>query len=128
MHLILCVIAAFACSNFRIQMPMDPVMLCCGMVILVGLLALMGIGVLLFVSGVFVEPAPYPLQIAMYALASCAICTLAVELCIWERYNEDNLVNNIVNGHPLGRQSIMIDSTHAGPVVMGVPIGIVDVN
>ena len=101
---------------------MDLVMLFCGMVILVGLLALMGIFELLFVSGVWVEPAPYPLQIAMYALASCALATLAVELCIWERCNEDNLANSIANGYPLGRQSMNIDSTHVGPVVIGRPV------
>ena len=109
-------------------MRLDPLMLCCGMVILTGLLALMGIFTLLFVSGVWVEPAPYPLQIAMYALASCALFTLAVELCIWERCNEHHLANNIVTGYPIGRRSIVIDSTHTGAVVMGVPIGVVDVN
>ena len=94
-------------------------MLCCGMVILVGLLALIGILELLLVAGVWVEPAPFPLQVAMFTLASCALFTLAVELCIWQRYNE----NSIVTGYPLGRRSIVIDSTHTGAVVMGIPVG-----
>ena len=105
------------------KMRMDPVMLCCGMVILVGLLAVIGILELLLVAGVWVEPAPVPLQVAMFTLASCALFTLAVELCIWSRYNENNLANSIVTGYPLGRRSITIDPTDTGAVVMGIPVG-----
>ena len=47
-------------------------------------------------------------------LASCALFTLAVELCIWQRYNENNLANSIVTGYPLGRRSIVIDRLPIG--------------
>ena len=92
---------------------MDLFMVCAGIVILMGLLALLGLGVLLFVSGVFVEPAPYSLQIAAYVIAACVMSTLTMGLTLWAHYEE---------GVIRIRTPVAFIATNSGLVVIGRPV------
>ena len=91
---------------------MDLFMVCSCIVILMGLLALLGLGVMVVVSGAVVEPAPYPLQIAAYAIAACVMSTLAMGLTLWAHYEEGTI----------RVRTTMIDATYAGRVVIGRPV------
>ena len=89
-------------------------MVCACIVILMGLLALLGLGVLFFVSGVFMEPAPFPLQIATYVICACVMSVLTMGLTLWAHYEE---------GAIRIRTPVVIDATNSGLVVMGRPVG-----
>ena len=92
---------------------MDLFMVCGCIVILMGLLALLGLGVLVFISGAVVEPASYPLRIAAYVITACVMCTLAMGLSLWAHYEEGTI---------RVRTPVVIDATDSGLVVMGRPV------
>ena len=86
----------------------------CGCIVfLMGLLALLGLGVLAFIQGAVVEHAPYPLMITVYGCAACFMCTLAMGLSLWAHYEE---------GAFRARAPVATDATHSGLVVMGRPV------
>ena len=111
---------ALYCSACVLKRPssttsMDLFMVCAGIVILMGLLALLGLGVLAFIQGAVVEHAPYPLMITAYVCAACLMCTLAMGLSLWAHYEE---------GAFRARAPVATDATHSGLVVMGRPAGV----
>ena len=127
---------------------MDLCMVCSCIAIHMGLMLLVGIGMLLFVSGWVVEPPPYPLKVAFITVSIFIIASMGISMCQWAsswrrsmtRADADanattatsvvigatNIGTIFVLGRPLGTIDAMTD--FPGPIVMGAPVGIDDID